>query len=165
MIKESKCVVAQDFDAELKTAQEHKGQETKYVLPGDKTIFLKEERIRCPEIHFSPLLDNNECDGIHKATFDSIMRCDNDIRRDLFKNIVLAGGSTMFEGMKERMKKEIQALAPSPMGPEVEAPADRKYSCWLGGAILSLIDKFDKMWIEKQEFETQGASIVHKKCF
>jgi actin-related protein len=51
------------------------------------------------------------------------------------------------------------------MGPEVEAPADRKYSCWLGGAILSLIDKFDKMWIEKQEFETQGASIVHKKCF
>jgi actin-related protein len=53
------------------------------------------------------LLDNNECDGIHKATFDSIMRCDNDIRRDLFKNIVLAGGSTMFEGMKERMKKEI----------------------------------------------------------
>ena len=35
------------------------------------------------------------------------MKCDNDIKKDLFKNIVLAGGSTMFEGMKDRMKKEI----------------------------------------------------------
>jgi len=46
-------------------------------------------------------------DGIHKFTFDSIMKCENDIKKDLFKNIVLAGGSTMFEGMRDRMKKEI----------------------------------------------------------
>lgn len=78
------------------------------------------------------------------------MKCDNDIKKDLFKNIVLAGGSTMFYGMKDRMKKEIQALAPSTMGPEVEAPADRKYSCWLGGAILSQIDKFENRWITKK---------------
>jgi actin-related protein len=48
-----------------------------------------------------------DIDGIHKFTFDSIMKCENDIKKDLFKNIVLAGGSTMFEGMRERMKKEI----------------------------------------------------------
>jgi actin-related protein len=35
------------------------------------------------------------------------MKCDSEIRRILFKNIVLAGGSTSFEGMRERMKKEI----------------------------------------------------------
>ena len=52
------------------------------------------------------------------------MKCDNDIKKDLFKGIVLAGGSTMFRGMKERMKKEISALAPSTMDPKVEAPAD-----------------------------------------
>ena len=53
------------------------------------------------------------------------------------------------------------------MGPEVEAPADRKYSCWLGGAILSLIDKFDKnhMWISKREWEEHGSALVHRKCF
>jgi actin-related protein len=67
--------------------------------------------------------------------------------------------------MKDRMKKEIQALAPSPMGPEVEAPADRKYSCWLGGAILSLIEKFENMWIKRSEVEDQGAKVVHRKCF
>jgi actin len=93
------------------------------------------------------------------------MKCDNDIKRDLFKGIVLAGGCTMFEGMKDRMKKEIMALAPSPMGPDVLAPADRKFSCWLGGAILSKIHSFEQIWITKAEYEEFGASIVHRKCF
>jgi actin len=78
------------------------------------------------------------------------MRCDTEIRKVLFKNIVLAGGSTNFDGMKERMKKEIQALAPSPMGPEVEAPADRKFSSWLGGSILANLESFNHMWITKE---------------
>jgi actin-related protein len=56
---------------------------------------------------FNPVLANKESDGIHKITHDCIIKCDNDIKKDLFKNIVLAGGCTMFEGMKERMKKEI----------------------------------------------------------
>ena len=87
---------------------EHTNIERKYTLPGmDKTMILKEERIKCPEVLFSPSLAGKELDGIHKYTHDCIIKCDNDIRRDLFKNIVLAGGCTMFEGMKERMKKEI----------------------------------------------------------
>lgn len=136
------------------------------MLPGDKPLYLKEERLRCPELLFQPSLAGKEMDGIHKYNFDSIMKCDKDIQKDLFKNIVLAGGCTMFEGMKDRMKKEIQALAPSPMGPEVEAPADRKYSCWLGGAILSLIEKFEPMWISRKEYEDHGGpTIVHRKCF
>ena len=81
----------------------------------------------------------------------------------MFKGIVLAGGSTMFEGMKDRMKKEIQALAPSPMGPEVEAPADRKFSCWLGAAILSKIKAFNDIWITKAEYEEDSENIVHRK--
>jgi actin-related protein len=56
------------------------------------------------------------------------MKCDSDIRKNLFSNIVLAGGGTMFEGCEERMLKEISALAASPMKPEVTAPADRKHS-------------------------------------
>ena len=93
------------------------------------------------------------------------MKCDADIRKDLFKHIVLAGGCTMFLGMKDRMRKEIQALAPSPMAPEVDAPADRKNLCWLGGAILSQISRFDPMYITKKEWDESGAQVVHRKCF
>lgn len=157
-MKERMCFVASDYDAEFKSATEPQSTtiERTYLLPGGKPLLLKEERLRCPEILFQPQQAkelNKDIEGIHKYTFESIMKCDNDIKKDLFKNIVLAGGCTMFEGMKERMKKEIQALAPSPMGPEVDAPADRKHSCWLGGAIISLIDKFEPMWISRKDYD------------
>ena len=74
---------------------------------GDQTITISTERITCPEFLFQPNQGSLGIDGIHKFTFDSIMKCDNDIKKDLFKGIVLAGGSTMFRGMKDRMKKEI----------------------------------------------------------
>jgi actin-related protein len=71
----------------------------------------------------------------------------------------------MFKGINARMSKEIQALAASPMKPEVFSPADRKYGAWLGGAIVSQMKKFEPMWITRKEFDDEGKSIVHKKCF
>ena len=72
----------------------------------------------------------------------------------------------MFKGMRQRMQKEIQALAPSTMVPDVDSPADHKHSCWLGGAIISSISAFEMMWITRKEYEDKGgAKIVHEKCF
>jgi actin, other eukaryote len=128
---------------------------------------VRQERLKCPEILFQPHLQPNlgVQDGIHKQTFDSIMKCDVDIRRDLFRNIVLAGGCTMFKKIRDRMHKEIQALAASPNNPHVSSPADRKHSCWLGGAILSSMEKFQSLYITKADYADEGRSIVHKKCF
>jgi actin-related protein len=53
------------------------------------------------------------------------MKCDVDIRKDLYKNILLSGGTTMFKGISDRLRKEIAALAPSNMGPKVYDPPDR----------------------------------------
>jgi actin len=115
---------------------------------------------------FTPSTQNSaDSKGLPNYCFESIQACEHDIRRDLFKYIVLAGGSTMFKNMQERMRKEITALAPSSTVPGVHAPADRKHSQWLGGAILSTISKFNEMWITKKEYEQHGVSIVHKKCF
>ncbi len=56
-----------------------------------------------------------ESAGIHETTFNSIMKCDVDIRKDLYGNVVLSGGTTMFPGIGDRMQKELVALAPSTM--------------------------------------------------
>ena len=51
------------------------------------------------------------------------------------------------------------------MVPEVESPADRKHSCWLGGAIIASVQQFEPMWITKKEYDEKGPKIVHEKCF
>ena len=103
--------------------------------------------------------------GVHQTTFDSIMKCDVDIRKDLYGNIVLSGGTTMFDGIAERMEKEIKALAPQSMKIKIVAPPERKYSVWIGGSILASLSTFQQMWISKQEYDESGPQIVHRKCF
>jgi len=103
--------------------------------------------------------------GIHEKTFESIMKCDVDIRSELYNNICLSGGTTMFDGLQERMQKEIAALAPAGNKVRVLAPSERKYSVWIGGSILSSLTTFEQMWITKQEYDESGPSIVHRKCF
>ena len=105
-----------------------------------------------------------EQEGIHKLTFKSIMKCDVDIRKDLYNNIVLSGGSTMFKGIDERIQGEIKQLAPESMNIKIIAPPERKYSVWIGGSILSSLSTFEEMWITKNEYDEAGPSIVHRKC-
>jgi len=73
------------------------------------------------------------------------MKCDVDVRKELYNNIVMSGGTTMFNGIADRVNKEIVALAPSTMKIKVVAPAERKYSVWIGGSILSSLSTFQTM--------------------
>jgi actin beta/gamma 1 len=93
------------------------------------------------------------------------MKCDLDIRHELYANIILSGGTSMFPGIAERIQKEVRALAPSNMQVNVIAAPERQYSTWIGGAKLAASDDFEAMWISKQEYDEGGPSIVHKKCF
>jgi actin-related protein len=97
--------------------------------------------------------------------YNGIMRCDADIRKDLYGNIVLAGGSTMFAGMADRMGKELMALAPTAMKIKIVAPPERKNAAWIGGSIFAALTSFEKVWITREEYDEHGPSIVHKKCF
>jgi len=164
-VKEKLSYIALDFDAELKAANENSDREKTYELPDGNVITLGSERFRCPEVLFQPSLIGKEASGIHDTTFQSIMRCDVDIRRDLYANVVLSGGTTMFQGVGERMTKELTALAPATMKIKVVAPPERRYSVWIGGSILSSLSTFQQMWISKDEYDVAGPTIVHQKCF
>ena len=164
-IKEKLCYVVLDFDEEMQTAASSSSLEKSYELPDGQMITIGNERFRCAETLFQPSFIGIESPGIHEATYNFIMKCDLDIRKDLYANTVLSGGSTMFPGIADRMQKDLFGLAPTTMKIKIIAPPERKYSVWIAASILASLSTFQQMWISKQEYDESGPSIFHRKCF
>mgnify|MGYP000849027687 FL=1 len=159
-LKEKSSLVALEYDPSKKEAS----QDYDYQLPDGKSITVGSQRLTGPEILFNPKLISKDGPGIHELAVDSIMKCDVDLRGELYQNICLAGGTAMITRLPERLTKEITSLAPSDMKVQVVAPAERRFSSWIGASILSKLSTWQTKWIDREEYEEVGPSIVHKKC-
>merc|ERR1711911_120475 len=108
-----------------------------YELPDGQVITVGNERFRAPEAMFQPTFLGMENLGMVETLYSSIMKCDVDVRRDLYANIVLSGGTTMFPGMAERIEKDMTSFVPGTMKVNIVSTPERKYSVWIGGSILA----------------------------
>jgi actin len=164
-IKEKFGYVAFDYDTELQKAARTTDLTVTYLLPDGHEIEIADQRFRCAELLFKPSFNGFEVKGIDGVLFESITKCDIDLRRGLYSNIVLGGGTTMFTGVPERIEKEIVGLAPKTMKIKVVAPPHRKHAVWIGGSILASLATFPQMVITHEEYNDAGPGIVHRKCF
>uniref|UniRef100_A0A7S4KE47 Actin n=1 Tax=Paramoeba aestuarina TaxID=180227 RepID=A0A7S4KE47_9EUKA len=139
------------------------GNERIYQLPDGRAVTVGSEQIRCAEPLFRPHLLGMQAAGIHEVATNSIMKCDVDIRRDFFRNHVLAGGCSMFPGLAARMEREMTNLNPD-RTIKIIAPPERKYSAFIGGSIISSLSQFEHQLISKVDYDESGPAIVHRFC-
>lgn len=136
-----------------------------YVLPDGSQITIGNERCRAPEVLFNPALIGLEYLGVHELLVNAIARSDIDLRKTLYSQIVLSGGSTFFAGFGDRLLNEVRKVAPKDNKIRISAPSERKTLTWAGGSILASLATFKKMWITKQDYEEEGVSILNRKTF
>ncbi|CAK8689184.1 beta-centractin-like [Clavelina lepadiformis] len=160
-IKEKACYVAQNASKEEGVENEKK----LYPLPDGSSIEIGPAKFRAPEVLFQPDLIGEECQGIHEVLSDSIQKCDMDLRRTLYQNIVLAGGTTLLKGFGDRILTEVKRLAPKDVKIRILATQERLYSTWIGGSILASLDTFKKIWVTKREYEEERHKAIHRKMF
>ncbi|KAL5110256.1 Beta-centractin [Taenia crassiceps] len=157
-IKERSCFVSlSPGKVEAVEAQEY------YRLPDGSPLQIGPARFKAPELLFRPDLIGEEYFGVHQVLAYSIQKSDMDLRRMLYENIVLSGGSTLLKGFGARLLLEMKRMGPKDAKLRISAPNERLYSTWIGGSILASLATFKNMWISKQEYESEGSAILHRK--
>jgi len=151
-----------------------------YELPDGKVIDVGGERFKACELLFNPsLLEAERCSifgvkapeelrGVHDLISEAVGKCDADIKKELFQNVILTGGNTLFPQFKERLERDLgESVSPSVMKVKIISPAattERRFSVWIGGSILASLGSFQQMWISKKQFAEEGSRIVHTQC-
>ncbi|XP_076221138.1 actin-related protein 2 isoform X3 [Nomia melanderi] len=174
MMKEKLCYIGYNIETEEKLALETTVLVESYTLPDGRVIKVGGERFAAPEALFQPHLINVEAQGIAELVFSTIQGAAIDIRSELYKHIVLSGGSTMYPGLPSRLEREIKQLylqrvlkndtsKLNKFKIKIEDSPRRKDMVFMGGAVLAEITKDrDAVWITKEEYEEKGLSVLKK---
>lgn len=155
-LKEDSCFVSQSFDADFESNSSLFDRQV--TLRNGESITVGKERFLAPEALFKPWLLRRDQLGLHEAVFQSIMRCDTDLRRDFFQNIVVSGGTTSLPGtlvsitlvsidwisrvfirsmigFETRLERELEALVPRSVKVRVVSSPQGKFLPWIGASI------------------------------
>mmetsp|Transcript_58162 Transcript_58162/g.138448 ORF Transcript_58162/g.138448 Transcript_58162/m.138448 type:complete len:393 (+) Transcript_58162:55-1233(+) len=161
LMKESLCYCALDPSSEFAEA-------ASYKLPDGSQIELRDEQWKCPEALFNPSMVGLESAGVAGLIWDSIQRCEIDLRKTLLSNVVLSGGSTMFPKFTERITKELRAYAPSAAHQNVRVVHSKhmpqKYVVWSGAQVFANLRSLQEdQWMNFEDYDEYGPSFIHDK--
>ncbi len=133
--------------------------ESIYHLDAGEELKLSHECYRATEVLFNPSkYGYRSCLGVQNFVYESIMGSPIDVRDDLYSAVLISGGTCQFKGFQERLKAELDMLAP--VSKPVSILQTGKYSVWNGAAIVS-----DTSFLARDDYDEVGPSIVHKRGF
>lgn len=161
-LKRKNCYVAASYDSEMLAFSMSNQNYQTYTFTEGRSVEIGAERIRIPEVLFKPSLIGSEELPLSHLIYRSIMKSPMDIRKDLFGNIILGGGSSLIPGLEDRLRDEIAKLAPSSMRVRIVAPPERKYANWIGGSIVGSLSTTQHTLFTKEQYEESGPSAFHR---
>jgi len=173
-IKEKLCYVSYDLELDTRLSEETTVLVESYTLPDGRTIKVGSERFEAPECMFQPHLVDIEQPGVAEMLFQAIQTAPVDVRTELYKHVVLSGGSSMYPGLPSRLEKEMKQLYltrvlggdPTRLNKfkiKIEDPPRRKHMVFLGGAVLADIMKGrEDFWISREEWFEKGVAALDK---
>ncbi|CAG5122234.1 unnamed protein product [Candidula unifasciata] len=141
------------------------------------------ERFLGPEIFFHPEFSNPDFESpISEVVDDVIQNCPIDVRRGLYKNIVLSGGSTMFRDFGRKIQRDVKRIVdarlkvsedlsagrikPKPIDVNVVSHHMQRYAVWFGGSMLASTPEFYQVCHTKADYDEYGPSICrHNPVF
>ncbi|XP_052079156.1 actin-related protein 3 isoform X2 [Mytilus californianus] len=141
------------------------------------------ERFLGPEIFFHPEFSNPDfITPISEVVDTVIQNCPIDVRRGLYKNVVLSGGSTMFKDFGRKMQRDVKRVVdarlkiseelsqgrikPKPIDVQVITHHMQRYAVWFGGSMLASTPEFYKVCHTKADYDEYGPSICrHNPVF
>jgi len=159
LMKEQHCYCAVDPSKEW-------ADTVNYTLPDGREVALTDERWKCPEALFNPSIVGLESLGIGGLVWESISRCDIDVRKTLLSNVVLSGGSTMFPDFSERLTRELKGYAPTASQAQVRVVAskDQKHAVWAGAQVFATLRSMqEEQWMTYEDYDEYGANFIHDK--
>jgi len=173
-IKEKLCYVSYDLELDKKLAEETTVLVESYTLPDGRVIKVGPERYEASECLFQPHLVDVEQPGMAEMLFNTVQAAPVDVRSDLYKHVVLSGGSSMYPGLPSRLEKEMKQLYltrvlggdPSRLSKfkvGIDAHPTRRNMVFNGGAVLAeVMASNDAYWVTKAEWDEQGVRALDK---
>lgn len=168
-MKESMAYVSQDYSSEMKEFKTRDALTQFYSLPDGQAVEISSEMISTPEPLFNPetLLGADDTIAsqppMHKLVNNAFKRCSPDLQDNIYRNIVLSGGTTFIRGLVPRLQYELGKINPKIRS--VRAPDNRMFSAWIGGSILGSLSTLENMYATIDEYADYGGRIVNQKCF
>ncbi|KAJ2832686.1 Arp2/3 complex subunit, actin nucleation center [Coemansia furcata] len=173
-IKEKVCYVSYDLDLDKKLATETTTLVESYTLPDGRVIKVGSERFQAPECLFQPELIDVESPGVAELLINTVQAAPIDMRADLYKHVVLSGGSSMYPGLPSRLEKEAKQLYLQNVlngdisrldrfKLQINDPPNRRHMVFLGGAVLADVMKDNQSaWVTKSEWDEMGPRALDK---
>lgn len=179
-IKQEYCYVCPDIVKEFNKFDRDGEKFAQFVVESQektkkKIVDVGYERFLAPEIFFNPEIASSDfLTPLPTIVDHTIQACPIDVRKGLYNNIVLSGGSTMFKDFGRRLQRDLKSIVNNRIaqseqlsgtkstGVDVQVISHRKQrnAVWFGGSLLAQTAEFKSYCHTKKDYEEYGPEIV-----